>query len=547
MPFRLYNTLTRQKVPFEPLDPSNVRLYACGPTVYDHLHIGNGRMLIVFDVLFRLLRHEYGADHVTYVRNITDVDDKINARAAERGVDIRVLTDEMIKVFHEDAKALGCFGENDGVIEPRATDHIAGMIAMIEKLVGKGHAYVAEGHVLFDVPSMPAYGKLSKRPLDEMIAGARVEVAPYKRGPMDFVLWKPSIPAEPGWESPWGRGRPGWHIECSAMSWKHLGETFDIHGGGIDLVFPHHENEMAQSCSAFGHDVMANVWMHNGHLQVEGEKMAKSLGNFVTIRELLHTDGFGGRSWPGEVLRLAILKTHYRQPVDFTVKALEEARIELMSWANQLAHTDAMNLSIGQRGCGNPPIPSDEVLAALLDDLNTPKALTELRSIFSRLLNGDDTARYSLMQSCEFLGLLRADRLSVYSGPVGKGEAAIVPDQYQYIEEIKTAIANDNHERREELITKLAHWGVKVFTQEDGAVTYEAMGDAGLDVKALIDERNAHRAAKNWAEADRIRDKLAEKNITLRDNEDGTTTAHVYLTARSQGAAMATATPRAKK
>jgi cysteinyl-tRNA synthetase len=534
MPLRLYNTLTRQKVPFEPLDPSSVRLYACGPTVYDHLHIGNGRMLIVFDVLFRLLRHVYGEAHVKYVRNITDVDDKINARAAERGVAIRVLTDEMTKVFHEDAKALGCLAPT---VEPRATGHVAEMIALIEKLIAKGHAYVAEGHVLFDVPSMPAYGKLSKRPLDEMIAGARVEVAPYKRGPMDFVLWKPSSASEPGWESPWGRGRPGWHIECSAMSWKHLGEVFDIHGGGIDLLFPHHENEMAQSCSAFGRNVMANVWMHNGHLQVEGEKMAKSLGNFVTIRELLHTDAFGGRSWPGEVLRLAILKTHYRQPVDFTVRALEEARSELKSWANQLAHTDAMNLSIGQRGCGNPPMPSEEVLASLLDDLNTPKALTELRSIFSRLLNGDVTARYSLIQSCEFLGLLRADRLSIYSDPVGTGEAAISPDQYQYIEEIQTAIANDNHERKEELITNLAHWGVKVVAQEYGAASYEVMGDAGLDVKALIDTRNAARAAKNWAEADRIRDELAKKGITLQDHEDASTTAHVYLSARGQAGA----------
>ncbi len=550
MPLRLYNTLTRQKEIFAPIDRANVRLYACGPTVYDHLHIGNGRMLIVFDVLFRLLRREYGPDCVTYVRNITDVDDKINARAAERGVDIRVLTDQMTKVFHEDTKALGCLPPT---VEPRATEHIAEMIALIEKLITKGQAYETlelnsgDHHVLFDVRSMPAYGHLSKRSLDEMIAGARVEVAPYKRGPMDFVLWKPSSPGEPGWESPWGRGRPGWHIECSAMSWKHLGEMFDIHGGGIDLLFPHHENEMAQSCSAFGHDVMANFWMHNGHLQVEGEKMSKSLGNFVTIHELLNTDKFGGRSWPGDVLRLAILKTHYRQPIDFTVRALEEARSELKSWANQLAHTDAMNLSIGQRGCGNPPMPSEEVLASLMDDLNTPKALTELRSIFSRLLNGDVTAHYSLIQSCEFLGLLRADRLSIYSDPVITGEAAISPAQYQYIEEIQTAIANDNHERKVELITNLAHWGVKVVAQEYGAVSYEVMGDAGLDVKALIDARNAARATKNWAKADRIRDELAKKGITLQDHEDGSTTAHVYLTARSQGAAMATATPRVKK
>ncbi len=286
MPLRLYNTLTRRKEDFAPIDRSNVRLYACGPTVYDHLHIGNGRMLIVFDLLFRLLRHEFGADHVTYVRNITDVDDKINARAAERGIDIRVLTDEMTAIFHEDTRALGCLPPT---VEPRATDHIAPMIAIIERLIAKGHVYEAGGHVLFDVHAMPAYGKLSRRSLDDMIAGARVEVAPYKRGPMDFVLWKPSNADEPGWDSPWGRGRPGWHIECSAMSWEYLGEIFDIHGGGIDLVFPHHENEIAQSCCAFGHDVMANVWMHNGHLQVEGEKMSKSLGNFVTIHELLHT------------------------------------------------------------------------------------------------------------------------------------------------------------------------------------------------------------------------------------------------------------------
>ena len=292
MSLRLYNTLTRQKEDFAPIDRANVRLYACGPTVYDHLHIGNGRMLIVFDVLFRLLRHEYGAGPVRYVRNITDVDDKINARAAERGVDIRVLTDEMTKIFHEDAQGARLLAANRRAPRDRTYRRDD---RLIERLIAKGNAYVAEGHVLFDVPSMPDYGKLSKRPLDEMIAGARVEVAPYKRGPMDFVLWKPSSADEPGWESPWGRGRPGWHIECSAMSWKYLGETFDIHGGGIDLVFPHHENEIAQSRCAFGHDMMANVWMHNGHLQVEGEKMSKSLGNFVTIRELLHTDKFGGR------------------------------------------------------------------------------------------------------------------------------------------------------------------------------------------------------------------------------------------------------------
>ena len=273
MTLRFHNTLTRRREDFVPIDPADVRVYACGPTVYDQLHIGNGRMLIVFDVLFRLLRHTYGADHVRYVRNITDVDDKINARAAERGVPIRALTDEMIAIFHADAAALGCLPPT---LEPRATDHIAPMIAIMERLIANGHAYAAQGHVLFDVPSMPDYGRLANKGIDEQIAGSRVEVAPYKRSPTDFVLWKPSAPQEPGWDSPWGRGRPGWHLECSAMSWQHLGETFDIHGGGIDLVFPHHENEIAQSRCCFGTDVMANVWMHNGHLQVEARRCRRA-------------------------------------------------------------------------------------------------------------------------------------------------------------------------------------------------------------------------------------------------------------------------------
>src|SRR4051794_15531184 len=328
---KLYDTLSREKRVFYPLDPARVRMYVCGPTVYDFAHIGNARPVIVFDVLYRLLRHLYGADHVSYVRNITDVDDKINARAAQEYPDlplndaIRMVTEKTEKQFHEDMDAVGCLRPT---VEPRATEHIAEMRTLIERLVAADHAYVAEDHVLFSVSSMPDYGRLSKRSLDEMEAGARVEVAPYKRSPMDFVLWKPSKPGEPGWESPCGiavPGRPGWHIECSAMSWRHLGETFDIHAGGIDLVFPHHENEVAQSRCCFGTPVMANVWLHNGFLQVEGEKMAKSARNFVTIHELLATDRFGGRSWPGEVLRLAMLRTHYRQPIDWTVRALEEA------------------------------------------------------------------------------------------------------------------------------------------------------------------------------------------------------------------------------
>ena len=326
---KLYNTLTREREIFAPIDPVRVRLYVCGPTIYDFAHIGNARPLIVFDVLYRLLRQLYGWKHVKYVRNITDVDDKINARAAERGVSIRELTEGTNAVFQQDVSELNCLPPD---VQPRATEHIAEMIAIVRKLIDNGHAYAADGHVLFDVPSMTHYGRLSRRSLDDMVAGARVEVAPYKKGDMDFVLWKPSKEGEPGWDSPWGFGRPGWHLECSAMSHKHLGEVFDIHGGGIDLVFPHHENEIAQTRCAFGHDVMANVWMHNGFLQVEGEKMSKSLGNFITIHELLHEEKFGGRAWKGEVLRLAMLRSHYRQPIDWTVKALEEAEKTLQRW-----------------------------------------------------------------------------------------------------------------------------------------------------------------------------------------------------------------------
>src|SRR5258708_36700185 len=356
---KLYDTLSREKRALAPLDPSRVRMYVCGPTVYDFAHIGNARPVIVFDVLFRLLRHLYGAAHVKYVRNITDVDDKINARAAERGIDIRELTEDTYAKFHEDVAALGCLAPT---VEPRATEHIAEMRTLIERLVAAGNAYVAEDHVLFSVPSMPDYGKLSRRTLDEMEAGARVDVAPYKRGDMDFVRWKPSKAREPGWPAPSGvkaPGRPGWHIECSAMAWRHLGETFDIHGGGIDLVFPHHENEIAQSCCPFHSDVMANYWMHNGFLQGEGEKMSKSVGNFVIIREVL-------ADWPGDVVRLAMLGSHYRQPINWTVKGLEEAEKALSSFYDA-ASAEA------------DPRPAPSVLDALLDDLNTPKTIAETR------------------------------------------------------------------------------------------------------------------------------------------------------------------------
>ncbi|TPE53586.1 cysteine--tRNA ligase [Amaricoccus solimangrovi] len=363
----LYNTRTRKKEPLVPIDRENVRMYVCGPTVYDRAHIGNARPVVVFDTLFRLLRHTYGADHVTYVRNFTDVDDKINKRAAETLLPgeteleaIRRITDETIGWYHADMDALGTLRPTQ---EPRATEFIGAMIAMIETLIAKGHAYAAEGHVLFAVASYPEYGAFAKRSLDEMRAGARVEVAPYKRDPMDFVLWKPSTPDQPGWDSPWGRGRPGWHIECSAMSYELLGPSFDIHGGGIDLVFPHHENEIAQSCCAHPEGRFANIWMHNGFVNVEGEKMSKSLGNFFTVRDLLD------KGVPGEVIRFVLLSTHYRQPMDFTEAKIEEATNTLRKWA---AYTDGIDTA-GQ--------PCERFIAALADDLNTPKAISVLHEI----------------------------------------------------------------------------------------------------------------------------------------------------------------------
>jgi len=452
---KIYNTLTRTKEPFKPLDERNVRMYVCGPTVYDYAHIGNARPLIVFDVLYRLLRHLYGAGHVKYVRNITDVDDKINARAAERGISIRELTEETNRVFQADVRALGCL---DPDVQPRATEHIAQMIDIIRRLIDSGHAYAADGHVLFDVPSMPSYGQLSRRSLEDMRAGARVDVAPYKRGDMDFVLWKPSSETEPGWDSPWGRGRPGWHIECSAMSWKHLGEMFDIHGGGIDLVFPHHENEIAQSCCAFGQDVMARYWMHNGFLQVEGEKMSKSLGNFVTIHELLHTDKFGGRKWPGEVLRLAMLRTHYRQPIDWTVKALEEAEANLLAWHD---HKDFASVQ-------ESDVLPETIVAALCEELNTAETISAIHSL-------NKTGQISALKSAlRFLGVLNTEAFSRAS------------DQFDPLHDL---------------------------TQENRRI-----------IESRIEARLAARAARNWAESDRIRDELAEMGVALKDNKDGTTT-----------------------
>lgn len=369
---KLYNTLTREKQDFEPIDPANVRMYVCGPTVYDFAHIGNARPAIVFDVLYRVLCHVYGGDHVTYVRNITDVDDKINARAARDYPDmdlnaaIALVTKKTADQYHEDVRALGCL---EPTVEPRATDNIPQMREMITALIEKGHAYEAAGEVLFDVASMDDYGALSKRNLEDQQAGARVAVEEHKKNPEDFVLWKQSSDDEPGWPSPWGNGRPGWHLECSAMSARYLGKVFDIHGGGLDLIFPHHENEIAQSRCAHGSETMARIWMHNGFLQVEGQKMSKSLGNFVTIHDLLATEVFGGRTWPGEVLRLGMLMTHYREPIDFSRRKLEEAERLLAKFARRAGDAS----STGEIDA--------EFIEMLSDDLNVSGALARLNEL----------------------------------------------------------------------------------------------------------------------------------------------------------------------
>ena len=375
---KLHNTKTRRKEEFTPIDAENVRMYVCGPTVYDRAHLGNARPVVVFDVLYRLLKHVYNGK-VTYVRNFTDVDDKINAKAASSGRNIRDITDETIAWYHEDMDALGALRPDH---EPRATEYIGPMVAMIQGLIDKGHAYAAEGHVLFDVNSYKAYGALSGRKLEDMRAGERVEVADYKRDPMDFVLWKPSTGDQPGWESPWGFGRPGWHIECSAMSLDLLGESFDIHGGGLDLQFPHHENEIAQSCCANPHGDFAHYWLHNEMLQVEGKKMSKSLGNFFTVKDLLD------KGVPGEVIRFVLLSTHYRSPMDWTSSKVREAAATLRKWRGLT------------EGIDPSPNPSPALVAALSDDLNTAGAIAELHG----LAKSGNAA--GLLASANLLGLL---------------------------------------------------------------------------------------------------------------------------------------------
>jgi cysteinyl-tRNA synthetase len=528
MELRLYDTLAREKRVFAPIDPQRVRMYVCGPTVYDFAHIGNARPVIVFDVLFRLLRHIYGADHVTYVRNITDVDDKINARAAEEYPDlplneaIRKVTEKTDRQYHEDVAALGCLPPT---VEPRATEHIAEMRTLIERLVNSGNAYVAEDNVLFSVSSMPDYGRLSKRPLDEMIAGARVDVAPYKRDPMDFVLWKPSKRGEPAWQSPAGiatPGRPGWHIECSAMSWKHLGEIFDIHGGGIDLVFPHHENEIAQSRCAFHTPVMANYWMHNGFLQVEGEKMSKSLGNFVTIRELLS-------SWTGSVVKYAMLQTHYRQPINWTTSRLEQARQEISIWAGLYSGSEAHHDYVERKFTKIPPQPTAELLSALEDDLNTPNAIAVLRKQFSEKSMIDGLTK-DFFQNCEFLGFLNGDNIGALEDEHVSGsnvQPHLLFDAMPYVRNFRVGVANKRQEIVERAERELAAIGVKAVDLHDGFISITALDKSGelevASIDALVAQRTEARNRKDWKESDRIRDELAAMGVVLKDSKDGTT------------------------
>ena len=449
MPLVLHNTLNRRKETFEPLDEAKVRMYVCGPTVYDFAHIGNARPVIVFDVLYRLLRCLYGPEHVRYVRNVTDIEDKIIEAAKARGEDIRALTERTAQIFHEDVAALGALPPD---VEPRATEHVPQMIEMIEALIATDHAYMAQGHVLFAVASMPDYGALSRRSRDEMIAGARVEVAPYKRGPADFVLWKPSTPDQPGWDSPWGRGRPGWHIECSAMSAAYLGESFDIHGGGIDLIFPHHENEIAQSVCAHRGKPFVRYWVHNGFVTLDGRKMAKSEGNFLTIRDAL-------KEAPGEAVRYAMLRSHYRDPLDWTSERLLEAKKALDHFYLALRGVSVVpSVTLGA-----------PLRAALEDDLNTPLALSALHDLVGDINKAGESEkgrlRSALLAGGQVLGLL----------------------------------------------------------QQEPEAWLRGDGDDVAEIEQLIAERNAARKARNFTEADRIRTELAIRGIVLEDGPNGTT------------------------
>ncbi|WP_371054275.1 cysteine--tRNA ligase [Rhodosalinus sp. K401] len=470
---RLTNTRTRRKEAFAPLDPGNVRMYVCGPTVYDRAHLGNARPVIVFDVLYRLLRHVYGSEHVTYVRNITDVEDKIIARAQERGIGIDDLTRQTTEWFHEDMAALGVdYSDDPRFREPHATDFIPQMIAMIEALIARGHAYEAEGHVLFAVGSYANYGRLSGRSVEDMIAGARVEVAPYKRDPMDFVLWKPSTPEEPGWESPWGRGRPGWHIECSAMSHALLGASFDIHGGGNDLMFPHHENEIAQSCCAHPEGSFARYWLHNEMLQVEGKKMSKSLGNFFTVRDLLEGDWSGGWKVPGEVIRLVFLQTHYRKPMDWTEEKAREAKRLIFDW-----HKQTMDLEPTPQASFRP---SDTMLDALADDLNTHEALNVLKRLRNEPQRLLDNARFLGFLSDEARERFRQEWLAMSSGT---GSGPSLAELGRKLDELrKMAMQTKDFSEVDRLKAALVAAGVEVRMSKAGV---ELLPAAGFDPSKL--------------------------------------------------------------
>jgi cysteinyl-tRNA synthetase len=554
-PLKLYNTLTRSKEVFEPIDRGNVRLYVCGPTVYDHAHIGNARPVIVFDVLYRLLRHRYGPSHVLYARNITDVDDKINARAAHDfpGLPLNEaigrVTAATERQFHEDVAALGCLPPDR---EPHATEHIFEMTAIIERLVARGLAYVAEDHVLFspaamDVyPGAPRYGALARRSLDEMIAGARVEVAPYKRDPMDFVLWKPSKPNEPGWPSPCGiapLGRPGWHIECSAMSMAKLltpfggGLTcddparniFDIHGGGIDLVFPHHENEIAQSCCAFNTTRMANVWMHNGFLQVEGEKMSKSLGNFITIHDLL--TGWRGEPWAGAVIRYAMLGAHYRQPIDWTLDRLTEAKTNVYGVASCSGRQNFADETAYARAWHDNPLPSPTVLESLEDDLNSPEALTCISGAISRIFTLEDDERIQLVHNMRFLGLINEAQRPLLTGTTEIHDSGIVKMPAEFVNEATLRIrdlqvgqANGDVQFSNAAKAWLESHG---FSVSGSKLRYQTTDDGKGYIERLLDERRVARSRKNWKESDRLRDELTALGVVLRDNKDGTTLSEI--------------------
>ncbi len=458
MTLKLHDTLTREKRAFVPADPDRVTMYVCGPTVYNHAHIGNFRPVVVFDVLFRMLRHIYGEDAVVYARNVTDVDDKINKKAFEEGVPISVITERYLAAYHADADGLLALRPT---LEPKATEHIGAIVEMIGKLVENGKAYAAEGHVLFDTQSFPDYGQLSGRDLDDMIAGARVEVAPYKRHPADFVLWKPSKENEPEWDSPWGAGRPGWHIECSAMIDKALGKTIDIHGGGIDLAFPHHENEVAQSRCAHDLPVLANYWMHNGFLDMSGEKMSKSLGNVILPHELLKTT-------PGEVIRWALLSAHYRQPLDWTPELLEQSKKALDRLYGALRRAKDVPMDQAMEA-------PEEVVAALEDDLNTPQAIScffEVSSAIERAVTAGDTVAIAankarLIEAGALLGFLQADPDSWFEG--------------------------------------------------------DASDDLKAQVEDLLKRRVDARAAKDWTAADAIRAELDALGVVVMDGPAGAT------------------------